>query len=349
MEGTNGTAQFRRQIDRTSFYPHPGAPQTVDVSEPRHCRQLRIAEATFTSTLPSGDARNDKVRARLLWPASGCHGQLVVFLNGLGLSRLSGWDSLAGSLARRGFRVVLLGLPFTCERTPDWMRPGSPYMSTDGDVSLPAYEQAVADVRGVLDWALEERPFGCEKETPPPAVLGVSLGALVAVIAAALEPRFGALVSVLGGADLDIIVFRGAYRTTVPAELRRRGIGIESRRLARRRYQSYLERVREASHPLDVPPDYHFFLFDPLTFANHLRERPALLINALYDPIIPREATLQLWRELGSPELLWLTGTHWPGGPWKPLVSRAAARFLRGAATSRRRVPEPSAATAWMP
>jgi hypothetical protein len=153
----------------------------------------------------------------------------------------------------------------------------------------------------------------------------------------------------LGGGDLDIIVFKGAYRTPVERELKDAHIQLENRRNARRIYQSYLEEVRKASHPLDVTPAFHFFLFDPLTFASHLRTRPALMLNARYDPLIPRAAARQLWLELGKPPLSWFWGTHWTGGPWKPYTLSLVTRFLRGLSEARERTPADSYAEEWVP
>jgi hypothetical protein len=177
----------------------------------------------------------------------------------------------------------------------------------------------------------------------------VSLGALISVIAAGIEDRFGGLVSMLGGGDLDIIVFKGAYRTPVERELRDAHIELENRRNARRMYQAYLEEVRSAAHPLDVKPALHFFLFDPLTFASHLRTRPALMLNARYDPLIPRAAARQLWLELGKPPLSWFWGTHWTGGPWKPYTLLRVLRFLRGLGEARERMPADAYAEEWVP
>lgn len=255
------------------------------------------------------------------------------------------------TLASSGFPTLLVALPFLCERVPTGQPRGYAYMSTEGEVALPAYEQAVSDIRAALDWLLTRPECTRDRrpELPGPAVVGVSFGALVAVIAAALEPRFESLVTILAGGDLDIIVFRGAYHTTVPGELRQAEIKLEARRRARDIYEDYIKEVRRAPHPLAVQAAFHFYLFDPLTFASHLRNRPALMINGRFDPIIPRLAVEQLWLELGKPEISWLWGTHWAGGPWKPFVVRRIARFLKGLGPHEFRRPADSWARPWTP
>jgi pimeloyl-ACP methyl ester carboxylesterase len=354
-ETTNDPAidreRFERHLARSEFYAYPGPPEDWVVGDTGWPGRVRVSRLHFPSPLPSGIPSNDTVRARLFLRPGRTEGPPVVFVHGFGAWRLGFWDTFPRSLAFRGFPTLSVCLPYLCERATRGERPGYAYMSTSAEKALPAYEQAVADIRASLDWLLSQSPLARERgpDSPPPVIIGVSLGALIAVIAAGIEPRFGGLVPMLGGGDLDIIVFKGAYRTPVERELEDAHIQLENRRNARRIYQAYLEEVRSARHPLDVVPAFHFFLFDPLTFASHLRTKPALMLNARYDPLIPRAAARQLWLELGQPPLSWFWGTHWTGGPWKPYTLLAVTRFLRGLKGGGVRVPADSYAEEWMP
>ena len=344
--------RFERHLSRSEFYRYDGPPEDVELVNRERRGALDVTDFRFMSVLPSGNAVNDVVTCRLFAPRGAPDtSRPVVFLHGLGLSRLSMWDSFVAALARKGLPTLMVNLPYTCERRPPGMRRGFSYTSTDSDVALPAYEQAVADVRSSLDLLLSgsyELPVWTGQEVEP-AIVGVSLGSFIGVIAAALDRRFRNLVCVLGGADLEIVVFRGSYRMIVKRQLDQAGVRLENRRRARAVYRDYLERVRESEHPLDVPAPYHFFLFDPLTFASHLRSRPALLINAHLDPIIPRSSARQLWLEMGKPDARWYLGTHWAGGPWRPLVTGWIAGFLAGLEPGRNRTPKPSFAEPWAP
>ena len=349
--GTGGGRDFDRErftehLARSSFYPYPGPPDGGAVRAEQRHGALRVTEASFRSPIPSGFDRNDVVTVRLFERAARApdrSGRAFLFLHGFGARRLAAWDSLPRAMASRGFPALLVGIPYLCERTPAGMRGGSPYMSTTASAALPAYEQAVADVRASLDWLIA-RGLG-----EGAALVGVSMGALLSVIAAALEPRFAGVVPILGGGDLDVIVFDGHYRTTVPRELREARVSMENRRRARVAYAEYLGKVRTAPHPLAVPAPFHFFLFDPLTFASHLRTRPAAMVNARLDPIIPRAAAVALCRELGSPGISWLWGTHWAGGPWQPAVVNVLTAFLDRLSREPRRAPSDLWASLRMP
>jgi len=347
--GVDG-ARFRRHLDHTAHYPYPGPPQEYEIFPPKWRGRLRMTEVRFASLHPSGHPENDTVRARFFRRAGPSPGQPLVFLHGFGPRWLWCWESFATSLAARGFPTMLVCLPFLCERAITGVHRGAAYSSADAAISLPAYEQAASDTRAALDWLLlEEAKRPADAGRPGPALLGISLGALVAVITASLEPRVESVVSVLGGADLDAIVFKGILRTVVQEQLDRARVEPRHRREARRIYGEYLREVRRAPHPLDVPAPYHYFLLDPLTFASHLKTWPVLMINARFDPIMPRLATEQLWLELGKPPLRWLWGTHWPGGPWKPYVMRTITQFLRGLPPGATRTPADSEASPELP
>jgi pimeloyl-ACP methyl ester carboxylesterase len=343
--------RFERHLGRTEFYPYPGPPDDWRAEPVRRPGRVRVERLRFSTPLPTGRPETDTVRARFFMRPGRAEGSPVVYVHGFGPRTLRFWDTFPRSLAVRGFPTLSICLPFLCERATPGERPGYAYMSTSAERALPAYEQAVADIRASLDWLLAESPLasGRGPDAPPPAIIGVSLGALISVIAAGIEPRFGGLVTMLGGGDLDIIVFTGKYRTPVEHELEDAHVRLENRRNARRIYQAYLEEVRKAGQPLDVTAPFHFFLFDPLTFASHLRTKPVLMLNARYDPLIPRAAARQLWLELGKPPISWFWGTHWTGGPWKPFTLLKVTRFLRSLGRAGERVPEGVYADEWIP
>jgi pimeloyl-ACP methyl ester carboxylesterase len=313
-------------------YAYPGPPAEFDVAAPTRRFGTELTVVSYRSVLPSGFDRNDTVSARLFQAEVCDWSRPVVLLHGLAFSRLSMWDSFAAALARRGFPVLLVGLPFTCERTPPGEACGAAYMRIGPATALPAYEQAVADVRSALDWLLAgpvARRLG-NVSASSPALVGISLGAFIGVIAAALEPRFRSVVPALGGADLDTVVFGGTYSARMKLQMARAGIRPEQRKEAREAYARFIDEVRLADHPLDVPSPFRFFLFDPMTFAGSLRDRPVLQLSAIFDPVVPARAARKLWLEMGMPEICWMWGTHWVGGPWRPFVTRRIARFLRG-------------------
>jgi pimeloyl-ACP methyl ester carboxylesterase len=311
------------------FYPYPGPPRHVRTTSPVRKRGTEMLGLSFESPLASGTPQNDVANARFFRRPGHDQGCPIVLLPGLFGERLSFWDPTAISLARRGFPTLLVGLPFLFERRPPGASRVSHYVSIDPSISLPTYEQAVADTRASLDWLIGwSEDNNRHARSSPPAVVGVSIGAFVSIITCAMEPRFRRLVAIFAGGDLDRIISEGSYGERVFGELRRYGITDKDRQRARLEYERYLDEVKKAHHPLDVKPTFHYFLFDPLTYAHHLRQLPILMFEAAVDPIVPHAATDRLWEALGKPEMCRLWGTHYIGGVWRPYVARRIARFL---------------------
>ena len=93
-------------------------------------------------------------------------------------------------------------------------------------------------------------------------------------------------------------------------------------------YPLYLAEVANNGFE-NVIPVKECFLNDPLTFASYLRERPVLMLNALWDEVVPRKATVDFWKRCDKPPIVWLPASHATIWLWYPLISRKIVRFLR--------------------
>lgn len=138
---------------------------------------------------------------------------------------------------------------------------------------------AVSDVGGIVDWATA-RP---EIDPDRVGIVGFSLGALVASIALAHEPRLAAGVVVMGAAELHDVV---AVCPGGPARAREHVLSRFGWTL-----DDYREAFRTAFAPLDA--SYRTPRLDP---------RRVLMIDAERDACMPAHARDELWRRLGRPE-----------------------------------------------
>jgi hypothetical protein len=94
-----------------------------------------------------------------------------------------------------------------------------------------------------------------------------------------------------------------------------------------REYAKYLTEVAEKGFE-NVTTARKSFLTDPMTFAYSLRKRPVLMLNALWDEYIPREATIDFWEACGRPDIGWFPSTHTTFWLWFPLIRRRIVHFL---------------------
>ena len=181
------------------------------------------------------------------------------------------------------------------------------FAATESPEDLEALlRRAVVRNRQVIDW-LETQPSVDDARL---GLFGISMGGIVGVMTAAVEPRVKALVAGLaGGSIADILCHTHDSILTRPRAryLAKQGVTLEAlhRRLT--------DGIRT----------------DPLRLAPYVDGHRVLTIMARLDRTIPRAERLALWRALGQPETLLLPLGHYSSIALVPYVATHALRFYR--------------------
>jgi dienelactone hydrolase len=239
---------------------------------------IDVYQVQFPSPIVSAHTQNNTVHAEYYWPK--CPGPFpgVVILDiTAGDQSLS--RTIATVLAQNRIAGLFVQMAYYGPRRP----PGSrlQLLSADYQHTIGAVRQTVLDVRRAAAW-LDSRP---EIDHTRTAILGTSLGGFVAALAAEMEPRFQRVVILLAGGGLV-----EAYYDHPRASLVRKvyeACGGSKQKLA------------EIVAPVD-----------PITHAANLRNRSVLMIGAKRDEVVPRRATVALWKAAGEPRILWYDCTH---------------------------------------
>jgi dienelactone hydrolase len=163
----------------------------------------------------------------------------------------------------------------------------------------------LGDYRLVLDW-LEQQP-GVDPSRI--GLFGISLGAMDAVMLAALDDRVDALVAAMAGGDLAHIVASTNYRRVT------RSVD---------RWVDAAGRTREAM--LDDLEER--IATDPLALAPYVDAQRVLMIMTRSDAIVPFEAQQALRDSMGAPETLYLPTGHWSSVVYFPKLRNAAFEFF---------------------
>ncbi|MEW6743769.1 MAG: alpha/beta hydrolase [Planctomycetota bacterium] len=161
-----------------------------------------------------------------------------------------------------------------------------------------ALQGAVIDARLVLDW-LAQHSLSDPQRT---AIMGVSAGAILAALVAGIDERISAAAFILGGGNLAEIT------------LEARGSGLARLRDGVAKMRPAIWGSLEA-HLHDLLDDV-----DPLSYAGRLPPERLLMINGLFDVVVPRRCYLALWEAWGEPRLLELPAGHFTSLPFLPLV-----------------------------
>jgi dienelactone hydrolase len=187
---------------------------------------------------------------------------------------------LAARLAERGVAALFVKLPYYGERRPPGA--GQRFLSTDIDRSVGAMRQGICDVRRAAAW-LAGRP---EIDPARLGITGISLGGIVAAVAAAVDPTLNRVVLLLAGGDLSRILWE------MPEAARYRALWTASGRT--------LADLKALTDP-----------FDPLTYAHRLVGKRLLMMAGNVDEVVPPASTRALWMAAGRPPILWYDCGHY--------------------------------------
>jgi dienelactone hydrolase len=265
-------------------------------SEARRAAGIMTSKVTFPSPVTTVHPRNNTVHCEYFAPTVEEPSPGVVVLHILGgdfeLSRIC-----CRTMASNGIAALFVKMPYYGPRR----QPDVParLISADLEQTTLRMTQAVLDIRRAAAW-LASRP---EVDRDRLGITGISLGGVVSALAAAAEPRFGKACLVLAGGDMARVV-------------------IESKEL---------DQIRLHWKDRDVTPEQVAQMLgpiDPLTYADRLRDRELLMINAKYDEVIPRECTLSLWRAAGEPELVWWNAGHYSAAIYLPAGLARITKFF---------------------
>jgi fermentation-respiration switch protein FrsA (DUF1100 family) len=173
---------------------------------------------------------------------------------------------------------------------------------SDNSICSLAYHE-VADLLGAVSYAAERRPDASI------GVIGYSMGAAVALLAAALEPRIRRVV-----ADSSFAVMRDVVRHAV-----------NRRRLPSRPVVAIADRVTGHRY------GYRFDSVRPVDVIAQIAPRPLLLIHGTLDAMITVEHAYTLYNAAHSPKELWIVpGVAHCGAYFldRPLYVERIARFM---------------------
>ena len=253
----------------------------------------------FKSALDTGYPENNVVEGEYYQPKIGRKAPLAILVHGMGDHSIIPCKLLARSLLKQGIASFIPYLTLHSRRIPKDIRVHLPYLTPDE--WFQSYQISVIDIRQIVDWAYSR----IELDSQQVATLGISFGGFVSAITMGIDKRIKAGVFIVTGGNSNKISWLSKdsqYRKKYPRS--------EAEHLnIQNTYARYLKDISEKGFE-NVIPNNQSFLTDPLTFASYLRGRPVLMINALWDKYIPREATTELWQACGQPAIKWIPSGH---------------------------------------
>jgi len=140
----------------------------------------------------------------------------------------------------------------------------------------------VCDVRRATAWLASQSQVDSSKL----GVTGISLGGIVAALAASADPSISRAVLLLSGGGFAEVLWGMPEFATIRAFW-----------LATGRSRADLQVFTRT--------------YDPVTYAHRLRGKRVLMLAGNADEVIPPAATTKLWEAAGKPPLVWYDCGHY--------------------------------------
>jgi dienelactone hydrolase len=269
----------------------------------------------FPTAHPTRYEENNTVRGEYFQPKNADKAPLVILLHGMGDDLLIPSKFLARALAKKGIACFMMYSVFHSKRRAEPLSKRLPTLTPED--WFESYRISVIDTRKVVDWASQRGELNDEKI----GLVGISFGGFVSSIAMGVDERIKAGIFIISGGNSAKINQRsrkGSLKYKRPETEYNRNQSL---------YAQYLAEVAERGFE-EVTPASQSFLVDPMTFTSYLRKRPILMLNALWDEYIPREAAQDFWKACDRPAITWYPATHAAIWLWYPFLKRKVTRFF---------------------
>jgi len=263
---------------------------------------------------------NNTVLGEYFQPRGADNAPLVVLLHGVGDLSVKPCRMLAKVLAKKGIAAFVLYSVMHSKRMPADVMKRFPHLTSQE--WFESHVISAIDLFQVIDWAESRAEINADKI----AAVGISFGGFISAIAMGIDERIKAAGLIVTGGNSTKI----GWETRASDYNKGRKQTKDGYQTTLNSYMKYLAEVEEKGLEKVTPPQESFWI-DPMTFAHLLRQRPVLMINALWDLAIPKEATVDFWKAAGKPPISWLLATHPTIWLWYPLIRGKIVRFLKSA------------------
>lgn len=242
-------------------------------------KTVDLFEVTFPSPVVTPHPNNNTVHCEYFRPRAEGKRPAVIVLHILGgdfdLSRM-----FCRQLSQNGVAALFVKLPYYGPRR----QPDSParMIAADPRQTVAGMRQGILDIRRGVNWLVAQEEIDAQRL----GVFGISLGGITSALAATAEPRFSKVCLMLAGGDIAQV----SWSTRELDGLRKQWLEGGG---TKEEFFALLKSI------------------DPVTYAENVRGRKILMLNASHDEVIPRACTESLWRAFGEPEIVWMDAGHY--------------------------------------
>ncbi|MCM8784666.1 MAG: alpha/beta hydrolase [Candidatus Omnitrophica bacterium] len=195
------------------------------------------------------------------------------------------------------------------------------YILNDGNLNKEDYiffeyfKEKIGEIRGLVKYIKDELKIRDIN------LLGISFGGIIGFIVTALEKDIKKSIFFISGVNLEFITWRSLLRFKLKKECKRN--------VCKKMHKIYKNLIKNNLYDEILNLPKKCFLYEPLTYINNLRDRKILMINGIFDMIVPFYCALEVKKWLKNIKILWYPSTHLTFKFFFPIVKKRVLNFLK--------------------
>lgn len=191
---------------------------------------------------------------------------------------------------------------------------GNPLFKNDNEFFYFIREK-IAEIRGIINY------IDKTLKVKNISILGISFGGILGFIISAIEKKINKCIFLTTGANLEFLTWRSLLRFYIKKDCKRK--------VCRKMHKIYKKFLSNNLYNEIKNLPRKCFLYDPLTYLERLKNKKILMINGLFDLIVPFYCALEVKKRLKNIKIIWYPGTHFTLRFFLPFMKKRILKFLK--------------------
>jgi len=194
-------------------------------------------------------------------------------------------------------------------------------LNKEDSVFFEYFKEKIGEIRGIIEYIKNELKINDIN------LLGISFGGIIGFIVSALEKEIKKSIFVICGVNLEFITWRSLLRFKIKKDCKRT--------VCKRMHRVYKNLIKNNLYDEILNLPKKCFLYEPITYLANLKNKKILMINGIFDMIIPFYCVLEVKKQLKNIKTIWYPSTHLTFRFFAPFAKKHIIRFLKNENISR--------------
>ncbi|MCM8818772.1 MAG: hypothetical protein NC915_04785 [Candidatus Omnitrophica bacterium] len=177
------------------------------------------------------------------------------------------------------------------------------------------FKERVAEIKGIIRFIEDNLQIKNIN------LMGISLGGIIGFVISGIVKEIKKCIFLISGANLELITWRSLLRFYLKKDCSRKAC-----RQMHKIYRKFME--KKLYNEIENLPRKCFF-YEPLTYIEKLKNIDILMINGMFDMIVPFYCAFEIKKKLKRLKILWYPGTHLTYRFFHPIFKKKILNFIK--------------------